>query len=134
MDCIFCEIIKKNIKAKIIAENKHAIAFLDVNPITNGHTLVVPKKHFGNFSTCDTKILMAVSSLAKEVANKIKNSSLKPIGFNYLSNEGKIAGQEVMHFHLHVIPKYSKGNGFILNYGKTKTKNTEEIYKILTKK
>jgi histidine triad (HIT) family protein len=78
MDCIFCEIIKGNIPAKIIGENEHAIAFLDVNPVSDGHTIVIPKKHYKNFSECPQDILIEVIKLMHLVANKIKDSKLKP--------------------------------------------------------
>jgi histidine triad (HIT) family protein len=78
MSCLFCDIINKIIPAKIVAENKGAIAFLDVNPVSDGHTLVISKKHFKNLSECDEESLNDVIQLTKEVANIIKNSSLKP--------------------------------------------------------
>lgn len=111
-DCIFCKIVNNEIKPKKIAENKHAIAFLDAFPISSGHCLVVPKNHYDNFSSCPAEIIGEVATLAHEVANKLKKSNLDIKGFNYLSNEQKIAGQEIPHFHLHIIPKYSEKSGF----------------------
>lgn len=131
-NCIFCKIIAGEIPCKKIMENKYAIAFLDINPISDGHTLVVPKKHYENYSSCNDNELKGVASLARQVAKLIKNSSLKPNGFNYLSNEGTIAGQEVMHYHFHVIPKYTKDDGFILTYKNKINKKVDEVLKILT--
>ncbi|GAA5414684.1 HIT family protein [Ureaplasma ceti] len=117
-NCIFCKIVAGEIPAKVVGENEGAIAFLDINPNTLGHTLVIPKAHFDNFSSADANSLQAVSSLAAEVAQKMKTSELKAQGVNYLSNEGEIAGQVVNHFHLHVIPKYQVGIG--LNFKNVK--------------
>lgn len=111
-DCIFCKIANKEIKSKIIAENDYAIAFLDVDPVANGHVLVIPKKHFEDLSTCDNKYLMGTSLLVKEISKKLMLSPLEPKGINYISNEKTIAGQQVMHFHMHVIPKYEMDKGF----------------------
>ena len=113
-DCIFCKIINKEIPAKIIAENECAIAFLDAFPVTDGHVLVIPKKHFIDLAMCEEKYLIDVIKLVKQVANDIELSKkLDPWGFNYLSNQGKIAGQEILHFHMHIIPKYTKDKGFV---------------------
>ncbi len=129
--CIFCEIVNKNIPAKIFAENDKALAFLDINPISNGHLVVIPKKHFRNFSQTDKEYLEAVSNLAKECATKLYDSKLKPWGFNYLSNEEQIAGQEVFHYHMHVIPKYAKGEGISFSVNTEQNKPLENIIKIL---
>jgi histidine triad (HIT) family protein len=78
MNCIFCKIVNKEIPAKIIAENKGAIAFLDIQPLSDGHTVVIPKKHYLNLSHCDTNTLHDVIDLVKTVSNEIQDSSLKP--------------------------------------------------------
>ncbi len=124
-DCIFCKIIKKEIPAKIVLENDGAISFLDINPISDGHTVVIPKKHCSDLALCDKKSLNDVISLAQDVAKLYEDSKLKPWGFNYLSNQGSIAGQEVMHFHLHVIPKYAAGEGF--KFGKEDRIYTDDV-------
>ncbi len=112
-DCIFCKIINKEIPAYIIAENDHAIAFLDVNPISEGHTLVIPKVHCCDLATCPPEHLSGVILLAQHVAKVIERSKKTDAwGINYLSNQGKIAGQVVNHFHLHIIPKYAVNEGF----------------------
>jgi histidine triad (HIT) family protein len=78
MSCVFCDIVDKKINAMILGENKGAIAFLDVNPISDGHTIIIPKKHFKNLSTCSIEDLNDVISLVKDISNKILNSKLKP--------------------------------------------------------
>ncbi|MDR0739924.1 MAG: HIT family protein [Mycoplasmataceae bacterium] len=128
MECIFCKIVNKEIPAKIIAENKGAIAFLDVNPVSDGHTIIIPKKHFMNLSQCSDEYLADVINLTKIVSKNIQDSFLKPWGINYLSNEGNIAGQEIMHFHIHVIPKYGKDEGFKIGIGNKYLGNIDKIY------
>lgn len=110
-NCLFCKIVRGEVPAKIIAENDHALAFLDINPISDGHTLVIPKKHYQDLGVCDTIALNSVINLAKSISRIIEKSHLDAWGFNYLSNQGAIAGQVVMHFHMHVIPKYAKNEG-----------------------
>lgn len=122
--CLFCEIINNNIPAKKIIENEGAICFLDINPKEPGHALIVPKKHSDYFSRTSHVNHAYVNSLAIKYVNLIKNTSLNPEGFNYISNEGVIVGQEVMHYHLHIIPKYKEGNH----------KSIDEIYEILKNK
>jgi histidine triad (HIT) family protein len=77
-NCIFCKIVNKEIPAKIIAENKGALAFLDIQPMSDGHTIIIPKKHVVNLSQCDLETLHDTVDLVKQVANMIQNSSLKP--------------------------------------------------------
>lgn len=113
LDCIFCKIVKKEINAYIVAENDNAIAFLDVQPVSNGHTLVIPKNHHQDLSTTPLTILNSVIQLTQFVSKIIeKNKKLDCWGINYLSNQGKIAGQEINHFHIHIIPKYAVNEGF----------------------
>ena len=77
-NCIFCQIVKGKIPAKIIAENDHALAFLDINPISDGHTLVIPKKHFRDLGVTDTVSLNSVINLAKSMSRIIEKSKLDP--------------------------------------------------------
>jgi histidine triad (HIT) family protein len=78
MECIFCKIVNKEIPAKIIAENKGALAFLDIEPISDGHTIVISKKHYKNLSQCDNETLHDVLDLVKEISQNMQDSSLKP--------------------------------------------------------
>lgn len=112
-DCIFCKIKNNEIHVNKVGENKHAIAFLDAYPITYGHCLVIPKEHYENLSSCESQeVLHDVIDLTKAIADKLKNLNVGIQGFNYLSNEKPIAGQMVMHFHMHIIPKYDEQTGF----------------------
>lgn len=135
MNCVFCGVVNGTIPARIIAENKNAIAFLDANPMSDGHTLVISKMHYTNISETPKEVLKDMISLVNIVANRLNNSKmLKPWGINYLSNEGKIAGQEVNHVHIHIIPKYGKDEGFKFGLANNHiiTKTLDEVKEELT--
>jgi histidine triad (HIT) family protein len=78
MSCVFCDIVEGKIPCRKVAENKLALAFLDVNPASDGHTVVIPKKHFQNYADTPKEYLDAVCELAQEVAKAIEISALKP--------------------------------------------------------
>lgn len=105
MDCIFCDIASKISEAKIIFENEKYIAFLDINPVNYGHTLVIPKTHYDNFLTVPAKELEELTKLTQYLAGAVKRG-LNANGFNIISNNGTSAGQSVFHFHYHIIPRY----------------------------
>ncbi|MDC4163437.1 HIT family protein [Mycoplasma bradburyae] len=126
-NCIFCKIINKEIEANIVCENELAIAFLDAFPVSNGHTLVIPKAHHKDFSSTPNEDMHAVTDLAQEVIKILKKSSLDVYGFNYVSNEGSIAGQEVFHYHLHIIPKYAAKEGFGFKTNKVNILDLKEV-------
>ncbi len=111
MDCIFCDIASKLSEAEIIFENEKVIAFLDINPVNYGHTLVIPKKHFDNFLTIPNDELAELTKLTQYIAGSVKRA-LKADGFNIISNNGSSAGQSVFHFHYHIIPRYE--NDFLM--------------------
>lgn len=105
MDCIFCEIAAKTSEAEIVFENEKYIAFLDINPINYGHTIVIPKLHYDNFLTIPSQALEELTKLVQYLSGAVKRS-LKADGFNIISNNGLSAGQSVFHFHYHIIPRY----------------------------
>ncbi|MDR0341463.1 MAG: HIT domain-containing protein [Mycoplasmataceae bacterium] len=128
-ECIFCLIAEKKIKSYTVLENNLAYAFLDINPISKGHTIIIPKKHFSSFSKTDDEYLFAVIDLSKKVASLLQTKFSDIKGFNYLSNENEIAGQSVFHFHMHVIPKYEKNEGFIFTESSKKDQiNVADVY------
>lgn len=105
MDCIFCDIISKEADAEIIFENEKFIAFLDINPVNFGHTLVMPKNHSDNFLTIKTEELNDLTKLTQYLAGVVKRA-VRADGFNIISNNGVSAGQSVFHFHYHIIPRF----------------------------
>ena len=105
MDCIFCKIAKGEIDSAKIWEDDDVLVFMDVKPFTKGHCLVIPKKHFENIFDIEDNILQKVIVMAKNISEKIKKN-LGADGIRLSQSNGKAAGQEVMHFHLHIIPRY----------------------------
>ncbi len=107
MDCIFCKIINGDIPSYTIYENEYVKCFLDINPLSNGHTLIIPKKHFKDAFDIDEKYLFEIHKASKIILNML-NEKLKPNGFQLVQNNGIV--QEVKHYHLHIIPKYNKSS------------------------
>lgn len=103
MDCIFCKIINNEIPSYKIYEDERVLAFLDVSPKSNGHTLVIPKKHFKDLYDIDEDYLNHILKISKKIGNILKEK-LNCDGITLMQNNG--LGQEVKHFHLHIIPKY----------------------------
>ncbi|WP_245600637.1 HIT family protein [Ureaplasma canigenitalium] len=136
IDCLFCKIVKKQIPAKIIDENEHAIAFLDINPASNGHTLVIPKKHYRNVGLTDITYLNGMMRLVKNVTTYLEETFIDITGFNYLSNTNAQAGQIIFHTHIHIIPKYNKDVGFVFKANKDETNMLpiDTVYEKLKKK
>ena len=106
-ECIFCKIISRRIPSSIVYEDEYVVSFLDIMPANKGHCLVVPKKHCENILEMEEKeiccMMEAVKKISKAVSLCCGNGS-----FNLIMNNGKDAGQIVMHAHLHIIPRFSK--------------------------
>ena len=105
-NCIFCKIINKEISSKVVYEDNDFIAMLDIAPATKGHVLILPKEHASTLTELSDDKASKILVLAK----KIINAMMKVHGFtsyNLVQNNGKLAGQTVNHFHLHLIPRYS---------------------------
>jgi histidine triad (HIT) family protein len=107
-DCIFCRIINGEIPSLKVYENDKVLAFEDINPITEGHTLVVPKSHAQDLWEISGADLTAVQLAAKKIIQAIKDA-LHPTGVACLQLNGRGVNQMVMHYHLHLIPR-SPGN------------------------
>lgn len=121
-NCLFCQIVARTIPSHLIYETVDAVVVLDAFPLSLGHALVISKKHYPDFSHTDPLVLATISRMAQKTTNIIREHCPEIVGFNYLFNEGKLAGQSVFHTHLHVIPKYSDGTGFTFVEGKKSTK------------
>ena len=105
--CIFCQIANHEIPAHILYEDELVMAFLDLSQATKGHTLLIPKQHYQNFLECDTAILKHMSEVAKQLGNEIV-TKFQAKGLNVLSNVNEVAGQTIMHFHMHLLPRYQE--------------------------
>jgi histidine triad (HIT) family protein len=109
-DCLFCKIGKKEIPSEVIYEDVSALAFLDIHPLTPGHTLVIPKVHAENMLDLTNEAVGPVFLAVKKVTEQIQRA-LAPRGFTIGINHGKISGQAVDHLHIHVIPRYLSDGG-----------------------
>ena len=127
MECLFCKIISKEIPSKIIYEDEDLMAFLDINPTTNGDTLIVPKKHFKDFLEIDNNTLEKINNLARKLY-PIYKEKLNCDGLTLSNNLDY--GQEIKHYHMHFIPRYKDDDVKHLS-NKEILKNLDEIENIL---
>ena len=104
-DCIFCAIAAGEIPSFKVYEDDLVLAYLDINPFSKGHTLVIPKAHTTGLLDTPDETLAAVIARVKKVAAHLKQALLCD-GFNILQNNGEAAGQTVMHVHFHIVPRY----------------------------
>lgn len=105
MDCLFCKIIKDELPSAKIYEDHLVVAFLDINPVHPGHTLVVPKHHSVNLFDMPDEDVAAVFSAAKKIAQAVKEATGAG-GINVNMNNDKAAGQVVFHSHIHIVPRF----------------------------
>lgn len=110
-ECIFCKIIDGSIPSAKIYEDDHVYAFMDIMPLTKGHTLIIPKNHKENIYDLSEEEATNLFKVVPKIASVLKES-FGPVGMNLLNNNGAPAGQSVFHFHLHFIPRYDKTDGF----------------------
>jgi histidine triad (HIT) family protein len=105
MDCIFCRIIAGEIPAHKVYEDEATLAFLDINPASRGHTLVIPKQHAADLHSLSPDALAATARATQTVARLLRRG-VQAEGINVLQNNGPAAGQEVFHYHVHLIPRW----------------------------
>jgi histidine triad (HIT) family protein len=105
-DCIFCKILAGELPATKVDEDEHTIAFMDINPATRGHALVIPRNHSRDLLEIEPADLSATMAAAQRLAGRVKER-LGADGVNILNCCGAAAWQTVFHFHLHVIPRYA---------------------------
>jgi histidine triad (HIT) family protein len=104
-DCIFCKILAGEIPATIVGEDERTVTFMDINPATRGHMLVIPRTHAADLLSVDAEDLRAVAIASQRQAVRAKEL-LRADGVNLVNSCGAVAWQTVFHFHVHVIPRY----------------------------
>lgn len=109
-NCVFCKIIKREIDASVVYEDELSIAFLDIHPITEGHVLIIPKKHSERFTKLDAETAAHLFKVGHKVLKAIEQSEIRSEGANLFLSDGPVAGQEIMHSHLHIAPRF-EGDG-----------------------
>jgi histidine triad (HIT) family protein len=105
-DCLFCGIVAGEIPAQVVDSDEHTIAFMDINPATRGHCLVIPKRHTADLTEIEEEDLRHTMAAVQRLTRRI-DEALEPDGFNVLNSCRAAAWQTVFHFHLHVIPRYA---------------------------
>ena len=107
--CIFCKIVAGEIPSVKVYEDSAVLAFMDIGPISDGHTLVIPKEHVEKIHQCSPELMAHVSQAIVKIANAV-SKAIPSDGYNILCNNGRSAGQLVGHVHFHIIPR-NTGDG-----------------------
>jgi len=103
-DCLFCKMVAGQIPVTKIYEDETVLAFLDIGPISDGHALVIPKRHFEKLHDCPAELLGRVFSCLGKIAGAIA-AAVNSDGYNILCNNGRAAGQLIEHLHFHIVPR-----------------------------
>jgi histidine triad (HIT) family protein len=131
-ECIFCQIVAKKIPCFKIYEDERSLAFADINPLADGHILVIPKNHAVNLMEITPGDLAAVHQASQKVAQAI-TKSLKPAGITVLQLNGAGANQVVMHYHVHLIPRNRANDGLNILEWEAKPGNLKTIERVAKK-
>lgn len=129
-DCIFCKIIRGEIPSYKVKETDDVFVILDINPLSRGHMLVLPKQHYENIHDVPEDALMKMIAIVKEMSQRIKER-LNPEGIIIMQNNGEKAGQTIFHYHIHVKPVYDGTP--VPEEGHLRNKLTEEEFKEICK-
>ena len=113
-DCIFCRIVAGEIPSFKLLEDDRVLSFMDINPASEGHCLVIPKAHAPNLFESDDGSIAAVAAACRRVADAVRRT-LDPPGVNLMQANGPAAGQSVFHLHFHVIPR-RPDDGLLFNW------------------
>jgi|SRR3989344_2289548 len=127
-DCIFCKIVKGEIPSNKVYEDEKVLAFLDIGPVNKGHALVIPKEHYVNIYDIPENLLKNVIAAVKKVSKAVKKG-VNADGINLNMSNDPSAGQVVMHFHMHVIPRFKNDNLKLWPQSKYKEGEAEEVKK-----
>ena len=125
-DCLFCKIIDGSIPSLKVYEDEHVFAFMDIMPLTKGHTLLIPKTHCQDLFEMPEEVAANLYKVAPKIANAIK-ASFNPVGMNTVNNNGAAAGQSVFHYHLHFIPRYDETDGLKVEWNSRQAEFPTEV-------
>ena len=115
-DCVFCDIVSGRSACSLVYEDDTALAFMDIYPVYPGHTLVIPRGHVQDLASCPAELAGHLFSCCAELAPAIAAATAAD-GFNVWTANGKEAGQDVFHLHLHILPRF-EGDDFGLRFPK----------------
>lgn len=119
-DCVFCKMIAGQMPVTRVYEDEAVLAFLDIAPLSDGHTLVIPKRHYRLVHECDPGVLAEVARRLPDIASAVTRA-MEADGYNILCNNGRAAGQLVDHLHFHIIPRKT-GDGVFTEWRSHKYK------------
>lgn len=125
-DCLFCKIINGEIPSLKVYEDEHVFAFMDIMPLTKGHTLLIPKTHCKDLFEMPEEVARNLYAAAPKVANAIK-AAFQPAGMNTVNNNGAAAGQTVFHYHLHLIPRYDETDGLVVGWNSRQDEFPQDV-------
>ncbi len=129
-DCVFCKIIDGSIPSKTIYEDEKIKVFMDINPVANGHLLLIPKKHIKDITELDDENLIYFKNIINNKITPMLKEKLNIEGLTIIQNNGY--GQEVKHYHIHLLPRYQNDN-METRIEKENIKNVDLIYEELSK-
>ncbi len=129
--CIFCKIVENEIPSNKIYEDDNFIAILDISPVTKGHTLIIPKNHYENIFDLPKNIYTELGNVIVKLSNILKET-LNFKGLNILNNNGPVSGQSVLHFHVHLIPRYDNDT-FDFNFNSNLKLSNDELNNLCNK-
>ena len=110
-ECLFCRLVSRQAEVSIVHEDERTVTFMDIEPIVRGHMLVVPRRHAACLADLDVEDGAQVFRVAQRAAAALRAADLRCEGVNFFLADGEIAGQEIFHVHLHVLPRH-EGDGF----------------------
>ncbi len=113
-NCIFCKIVAGEIPSINVYENQHVLAFMDINPVSTGHVLVIPKGHWRDLFDMPDEQLGFVAASVRKVAHSVKNA-LSPDGVSITQANGRGAAQSILHYHVHIVPR-TMGDDLKINW------------------
>jgi histidine triad (HIT) family protein len=103
--CIFCKIVRKEAAASLVYEDEQVLVFMDIRPVNEGHTLVIPKQHYKDIYDTPEELVAYTHKITKQIAIAVKKAT-EADGISIVQQNGKAAGQDIFHLHIHVIPMF----------------------------
>ncbi len=116
-ECVFCNVVKGTVPESVVYDDEKVLAFMDIQPVNPGHVLVIPKVHASGLSDLDEETGAHMFRVGMRVADAVKRSDVKCEGVNLLLSDGRAAFQEILHVHLHVIPRF-EGDGLQIGFAR----------------
>ena len=113
-DCVFCRIVDGSLPSSRLVETDRVLAFMDIDPVTPGHLLVLPKEHLPDLADLDDDLAGEMLAITRRLAAALRRTDLRCEGVNLFYADGEAAFQEVFHSHLHVFPRHA-GDGFVIS-------------------